>query len=432
MPSQPPSRLREAVRGAVDRGLGFLEASIRPDGAWPSRMYWNLELTGPAEEELAPFVAALGALTLAVCGDPRSRSLQNRSGEFIVRSMRHPGVWRYWPNLPNDLDSLSLCSQAVPWHPWVLFGMNLGCLPTAQDGRGRFRTWLAPSNKADGVDVDSVVNANVVGYLASQGRNALGEQAAACWPAWSGKGTRRGAPTTTPTPWTCTMPWPAPASGACPRSRTSGLCSWTGSRPVAVRTAGTATRCAPRAPSPPCTSSALRRRAKRCGPRSSGSCAGNGRTEAGRSTASGRGPLPPDPPSVGFASAMLDTASCVEALVRSIPFPKDPEPDVRREPSEADAPETGHAQASREPALRSSSGTGADRMQERKIVRGGTPIVCLASQSAFQQEAGVHLALSADHSGSPVPRISIEIVPDPAAEEPRPAKPAGKQGKKHD
>ena len=44
-------------------------------------------------------------------------------------------------------------------------------------------------------------------------------------------------------------------------------------------------------PSPPCTSSALRRRAKRCGPRSeAGSCAGNGRTEAGRSTASGRGP----------------------------------------------------------------------------------------------------------------------------------------------
>ena len=144
-----------------------------------------------------------------------------------------------------------------------------------------------------------------------------------------------------------------------------------------------------------------------------------------------QGPLPPNPPSVGFASVMLDTASCVEALVRSIPFPADPELDVPRSPSEADAPEADHARASREPVLRSSSGAGADRMKERKIVRGGTPIVCLASQSAFQQEAGVHLALSADHSGGPVPRISIEIVPDPAAEEPRPAEPAGK-GRKHD
>ena len=34
-----------------------------------------------------------------------------------------------------------------------------------------------------------------------------------------------------------------------------------------------------------------------------------------------QGPLPPTSPSVGFASAMLDTASCAEALVRSVPFP---------------------------------------------------------------------------------------------------------------
>ena len=66
-------------------------------------------------------------------------------------------------------------------------------------------------------------------------------------------------------------------------------------------------------------------------------------------------------------------------------------------------------------------------MKERKIeiVRGGTPIVSLASRIAFQQEADVLAGLAAaDRSGGPpVPRISIEIVPDPAAEEPRPAEP---------
>ena len=68
---------------------------------------------------------------------------------------------------------------------------------------------------------------------------------------------------------------------------------------------------------------------------------------------------------------------------------------------------------------------GADRMKERDIVRGGTPIVCLASRIAFKQEADVLSALAAGRSGRPVPRISIEIVPDPAAkEEPRPAAPA--------
>ena len=69
-------------------------------------------------------------------------------------------------------------------------------------------------------------------------------------------------------------------------------------------------------------------------------------------------------------------------------------------------------------------------MKERKIeiVRGGTPIVCLTSRTAFQQEADVLSALAADLSGGPVPRINIKIVPDPAAEEPRPSEPpAGKR-----
>ena len=377
MPSQPPPRLREAVRGAVDRGLGFLEVSIRPDGAWPSRMYWNLELTGSAEEELAPFVAALGVLTLAVCGDPRSRSLQNRSGEFIVRSMRHPGVWRYWPSLPNDLDSLSLCSQAVPWHPWVLFGMNLGCLPTAQDGRGRFRTWLAPPNEAGRAWTwDSVVNANVVGYLASQDRNALGERAAAWLAGLVREGNAEGS--------SHYYPDPLDLYDALARARERGVPAFPGprsgargpdpgpSRPGRRVRRHAAHRARPLRPAYP-------------GSPAGGRCAGgHGRADPAPATPGRKlagapllaGPLPPDPPSVGFASAMLDTASCVEALVRSVPFPADPEPDMRQE-----RPEAGHAQASREPALRSSSGTEADRMKERKIVRGGTPIVCLAPRS---------------------------------------------------
>ena len=427
MPSPPPSRLREAVRGAVDRGLGFLEASIRPDGAWPSRMYWNLELTGSAEEELAPFVAALGALTLAASGDPRARSLQNRSGEFIVRSMRHPGVWRYWPSLPNDLDSLSLCSQAVPWHPWVLFGMNLGCLPTAQDDRGRFRTWLAPPNEADGVDVDSVVNANVVGYLASQDRNALGEQAAAWLAGLVREGNAEGS--------SHYYPDPLDLYDALARARERGV--------PAFQDLGAALADRIRARRGPDggygdtlrTARALSALHILGAPPEGEALGATVERILRRQRPDGswpehlfwQGPLPPDPPSVGFASAMLDTASCVEALVRSIPFPADPEPGVRRE-----RPEPGHAQASREPAHRSSSGTGVDKMKEREIVQGGTPIVCLAPRVAFQQEADSQLALSADHSGGPVPRISIEIVPDPAAEEPRPAEPAGEQGKKHD
>ena len=312
----------------MDRGLGFLEASIRPDGSWPSWRYGNLELTGAAKEEAAPFVAALGALTLAACGDPRSQALQRRSGEFIVRSMRQPGVWSYWPRLPNDLDSLSLCSQAVPWHPWVLLGANLGCLGMAQDDRGRFRTWLAPPTEDN--SVDSVVNANVVAYLASQGRNGPGERAAA----WLAGLVRDGSAEGT----SHFYPDPLDLYDALARARRLGVPALQdvgglladrirarrdpgGGYGDTLRTARSlsALHLLDAPPEGEARWATVERILRRQRP--------DGGWPECRFW---QGPMPPKPPSEGFACAMLDTASCVEALVRSVPFPAAPEPDARR------------------------------------------------------------------------------------------------------
>ena len=65
------------------------------------------------------------------------------------------------------------------------------------------------------------------------------------------------------------------------------------------------------------------------------------------------------------------------------------------------------------------------------LLRGGTPIVCLAHRSAFRQEADCLAALAG--SGQPAPRINIRIVPNPSAEQPQSAgapertEPPGKQ-----
>ena len=337
----PPSRLKEAARGAVERGLGFLEAAIRPDGAWPSRMYQNLALEGPSEEETPPFVAALGALTLVVCDDPRSRSIRNRAGEFIVRSMRYPGVWRYWPTLPNDLDSFSLCSQAVSSHPWVLFGMNLALLRTARDERGRFRTWIAPP--AESNIADSVVNANVVGYLASQGRSAPGEKAAAWLAGLVREGNAEGT--------SHYYPDVLDLYDAMARARQRGV--------PAFQELGVALADRIRARRAPDGGYGDTLRTARslsalhllgAPPEGEALWATVERVLA-RQRPDGswpeclfwRGPPPPKPPYVGFASELLDTASCIEALIRSIPFPAHPEADLRRE-----RPDAGRAQAARD------------------------------------------------------------------------------------
>ena len=65
----------------------------------------------------------------------------------------------------------------------------------------------------------------------------------------------------------------------------------------------------------------------------------------------------------------------------------------------------------------------------RDLLRGGTPVVCLAHRSAFQQEADHLLALTAGDAARPVPRISIEIIPDTPAREPEGTKASEKRSK---
>ena len=67
----------------------------------------------------------------------------------------------------------------------------------------------------------------------------------------------------------------------------------------------------------------------------------------------------------------------------------------------------------------------------RSLLRDRTPIVCVASRRVFEQEADYLRALS-DVVSRPVPRISVKIVPDPAAadasvEEREPAKAPGRK-----
>ena len=319
----PPLRAR--VRAAVDRGLDALEAQVRPDGSWPSRMYANLHLDGPAQEEAAPFVAALGAVTLEACDDPRTRAIRDRTEAYVARSMSHPGVWRYWADLPNDADSLSLCSQVIPWHPWVLLGRNLRPLRMARDDRGRFRTWLLaprsgePAGAVGAVDdhVDSVVNANVVGYLALQGQHALGAAAAAWLAGTVTEGTGAGS--------SHYYPDPLDLYDAMARARQRGVPAFQDLGPLL------AARIRARRGADGSYGDTLRTARSLCALHLLGAAPEGGdlratleRIMAPQQADGGwpehlfwQGPLPPRPPSVGFACALLDTASCVEALVRS-------------------------------------------------------------------------------------------------------------------
>ena len=311
---------RAAVRAALDRGLTFLEASVRADGAWESHIYDNLELRGaPGATDYAPFVAGLGVLSLEASGEPRARALGARSAEFLVRSMSYPGTWRYWPHLPPDLDSLSVCSLAISWHPWVLAGHNLQLLPAARDQRGRFRTWLAAPEERN--PPDSVVNANLVAYLASQGRDDLGREAAAWLAELVREGAAQGA--------SHYYPDVIDLYDAVTRARDYGV--------PAFQALGTALveRIGARRAADGGYGDTLRTARALSALQLLGAAPEGAALEAtlerilSRQRADGgwpehcfwQGRLPPEPPRDGFGSAMLDTASCIEALA---PFAAEP------------------------------------------------------------------------------------------------------------
>jgi hypothetical protein len=81
--------------------------------------------------------------------------------------MEYPGVWRYWPRLPPDLDDTAICSLAAKPHLWLLLARNVELLLSCRDRQGRFRTWMAgPEHLESALNpADSVVNANVIAYL---------------------------------------------------------------------------------------------------------------------------------------------------------------------------------------------------------------------------------------------------------------------------
>ena len=161
------------MRNAIERGFDFLEETVDADGSWPSAMFMNPELTGTPRSERAPFVAALGCLSLRECPGPRSERLRERTRAYLLSIMEYPGVWRYWPSLPPDLDDTAVCSLAVGEHPWLALGHTLPTVYRKRDRKGRFRTWMA---KGDGTsewdDIDSVVNANVVVWLGDRAQTA--------------------------------------------------------------------------------------------------------------------------------------------------------------------------------------------------------------------------------------------------------------------
>ena len=159
--SQPLSESTQAADQAIDRGLEFLSAHVSEEGRWHCEWF---DIDQPAERRVDPnpFTGALGSLSLQGIADPRAEAIVARTRRYTAAAMEAPGVWRYWPHLPPDADSTSICNLALGFHPMLLGGWYEQVLLGHRSPEGLFYTWLenAPVN-----DADAITNANVVACL---------------------------------------------------------------------------------------------------------------------------------------------------------------------------------------------------------------------------------------------------------------------------
>ena len=165
-----PEALATAGRESIRRGLEFLESAIDDRGAWHCIRFNVADPGIPRHFERPPFVSAFCVLALESSDEDRAKAICTGTRTYLVNTVEHPGFWRYYRHLPQDLDSTALCSLVIGNHPWMVLGRNVPRMLANRDREGRFMTWVLAEDQPDVVstfriEADPVVNANVIAYL---------------------------------------------------------------------------------------------------------------------------------------------------------------------------------------------------------------------------------------------------------------------------
>ena len=165
-----PEALADACRKSIRRGLDFLESAIDKNGAWHCIRFNMADPDIPRHFEKPPFISALCALALESSDEPKARAMCAATKAYLVDTMEHPGLWRYYRHLPQDLDSSALCSLVIGNHPWILLERNVPEILANRDEKGLFQTWILADDEPDvfatfRIEADPVVNANVIACL---------------------------------------------------------------------------------------------------------------------------------------------------------------------------------------------------------------------------------------------------------------------------
>ena len=185
------------IHQAVQRGVQYLATNQQPNGGFLSFACQEGEAGVRCDQEQTIWVPTLISYALQPVQAKEVTRIQKGIVEFLQRTMEPQGYWRYWPKghtlyntVSPDVDDTACASLVLHLqHAWL--PRNIQGLQRLQDPAGRFYTWVEPTALDPGQqqlirqlrvfrgqsldtmnDVDCVVNANALAYVAHEG-NAL-------------------------------------------------------------------------------------------------------------------------------------------------------------------------------------------------------------------------------------------------------------------
>jgi hypothetical protein len=150
--SRPPQQGIHAGLQAIDKGVGRR-------GQWPGAFGISADDT-EAEEDLTPTLTALGILALQGLHQPHADEIIERSRAHVRATVLPGGLWRYFANIPADVDDSAICALSLGADEATTSTRD--SLLAVRMPDGLFPTWFEPGWKPA---VDAVANAHAVAWI---------------------------------------------------------------------------------------------------------------------------------------------------------------------------------------------------------------------------------------------------------------------------
>jgi hypothetical protein len=162
-----PTMLHNTRARSVDAGLRVINSRLGSRGQWPGVFGMSADAVS-TEEDLTPTLSALGILALQGVEHPLATAIIERSRDHVRSTVLPGGLWRYFANIPPDVDDSAICALSLGDEEAT--ERTRESLLHVQLESGIFPTWFEPGWKPA---VDSVANAHAVAWIGECDRTGI-------------------------------------------------------------------------------------------------------------------------------------------------------------------------------------------------------------------------------------------------------------------